>query len=478
MYVVAHEDDSLLFQSPDLLEDIRDGGCVRTVFLTAGDDGEGESYWITREEGAEAGYARMAGVADEWEGSSIEVEGHPLRLKTLEADSRLSLVFMRLPDGGYPAGEGTTPHFESLMKLWNGGKGGSPSEPDIDTVDEEAPAPFATTYDFGGLVNTLAALMNSFEPQWIATQNYTGAFGNGDHPDHVATAKFVKEAQGSYSAPHWLTGYEDYETSLKPANLLGEPLEAKKAAFDAYSEYDKACTEGSECAAAYEGWLERQYVAAEELIGNPTPTAVAGPRQSVASGATATLDGSQSVNPYRQPLAYKWTQTGGSAVGLVGAAGAKPSFTAPPGPASLTFSLVVTNAVASSAPATVSVVVDPASSGSGGSSSPPPTSQVGGSVADLRLSRQSIELVLRRRKRTHRAVSVLGPSLQRVWCTGRLPKGARCRAVGRDKIAVEAAPFTRSAGVYRLIVHIESAVGTVKRKLAVRLRAPGRKKRR
>ena len=37
MYVVAHEDDSILFQNPDLQRDISNGRCVQTIFLTAGD---------------------------------------------------------------------------------------------------------------------------------------------------------------------------------------------------------------------------------------------------------------------------------------------------------------------------------------------------------------------------------------------------------------------------------------------------------
>ncbi len=39
MAVVAHQDDSLLFLSPDLLHDIQAGDCVTTVYVTAGDGG-------------------------------------------------------------------------------------------------------------------------------------------------------------------------------------------------------------------------------------------------------------------------------------------------------------------------------------------------------------------------------------------------------------------------------------------------------
>ena len=40
MQIVAHPDDDLLFQSPDLLHDVVGGKCVRTVFVTAGERGD------------------------------------------------------------------------------------------------------------------------------------------------------------------------------------------------------------------------------------------------------------------------------------------------------------------------------------------------------------------------------------------------------------------------------------------------------
>src|SRR5262245_7566617 len=49
MAFVAHEDDDLLFLSPDILHAIQAGDtCVRTVYLTAGDAGNDESYWSGR----------------------------------------------------------------------------------------------------------------------------------------------------------------------------------------------------------------------------------------------------------------------------------------------------------------------------------------------------------------------------------------------------------------------------------------------
>jgi hypothetical protein len=98
---------------------------------------------------------------------------------------------------------------------------------------------------------------------------------------------------------------------------------------------------------------------------NPAPVANAGPDQAVASHASVTLDGSASADPDGEAITFAWTQTSGAAVTLAGADTASPTFTAPVVPASsaaatLAFSLVVTDAHASSAAASVTITVNPA----------------------------------------------------------------------------------------------------------------------
>jgi LmbE family N-acetylglucosaminyl deacetylase len=350
MYVAAHEDDTLLFQSPSILRDVQSGRCVRTVFLTAGDAGKTSPYWEGREVGAEAGYAAMAGVANQWTGSQIVANGHSLQLETLDGQPGISIVYMRLPDGG-ESGEGTALYgLQSLEKLWKGGTGGSPAISSIDAVDDSA------TYSYQGLIDTLAALMSSFEAPQVATQNYTQAFVGPDHPDHVGTAYFAKAAHQLYAGAHRLLGYQDYETSVAPQNVFGSLLEEKSAAFYAYGAHDsEACASAIQCTnTAYAKWLAREYIAATATVG---VVANAGYMQEADPSAMVTLDGSQSSGESGNPLSYQWSQVGGPAVSLAGAATASPSFVTPSHPTLLTFSLTVKDGPTSSKPNLVKVKV-------------------------------------------------------------------------------------------------------------------------
>jgi hypothetical protein len=94
---------------------------------------------------------------------------------------------------------------------------------------------------------------------------------------------------------------------------------------------------------------------------NQAPIAAAGPDQTVAANALVSLDGSGSSDPDNHlPLTYGWTQTGGPVVVLSSATLPQPTFTAPAGPAVLTFTLTVTDSLglADSTPDEIVITVD------------------------------------------------------------------------------------------------------------------------
>jgi LmbE family N-acetylglucosaminyl deacetylase len=258
MYIVAHPDDSLLFQSPSLLQNIRNNRKIVTVHLTAGDAGLHDNYWLGREAGVEAAYAEMAKVTNDWKTHTLRVHGHFIVLKVLIARPHVIVMFMRLPDAGFHSGKGTATYgFQSLMQIWQGEKS------KITAVDG------STLYRRRDLVETLASMMISFQPKLIAVQDFVNISGHGDHVDHYASAKFARSAHERYSMPHNFFGYIGYPGELHPMNIKGELLSAKKTIFYTYGAFDSfACSSEILCLdTPYMAWLQREYIVGSEPIG-------------------------------------------------------------------------------------------------------------------------------------------------------------------------------------------------------------------
>jgi LmbE family N-acetylglucosaminyl deacetylase len=92
---------------------------------------------------------------------------------------------------------------------------------------------------------------------------------------------------------------------------------------------------------------------------NAPPVANAGLDVTAVPGASVSLNGSGSSDPEGLAITYQWTQTGGTAVVLSSATAASPAFAIPPSTpnGNLTFRLVVSDGVNTSAPDTVIVTV-------------------------------------------------------------------------------------------------------------------------
>jgi len=195
-----------------------------------------------------AAYAQMAGVSNSWTLTDAGVPGHPIHLVTLAGSTNISLVFMRLPDGGM-SGRGFKGRKQSLQRLWEG------SMETLPAIDG------STLYTEAELIAVLTTLMERFQPSQVRTLNYVGSFNDGDHSDHHAVAYFAYEAHLAYQTPHTFTGYMGYQTSSLPPNVTGQDLIDKQDAFFAYARFDShVCQSLSSCARSSVGaWLQRQY---------------------------------------------------------------------------------------------------------------------------------------------------------------------------------------------------------------------------
>jgi LmbE family N-acetylglucosaminyl deacetylase len=241
--IVAHQDDDLLFLSPALLLSLRSGAPVRTMYLTAGDDGRPTPYWRGRESGIRAAYATMLGAANVWHPAPPTA---PAPVRVLAAAPQVSLQFLRLPDGG--PGHGFPLHQnQSLPQLWRG------QQAVIHAVDGSA------RYTRASLIQALVTVMDEIQPNIVRTQDFHGRFNDGDHNDHHAAAFLTQAASRLARHPHWLEAYQDYSISARPDDVPGAQLRGKERAFDAYAAHDRLVCTKHVPSCAFSQWQPRQY---------------------------------------------------------------------------------------------------------------------------------------------------------------------------------------------------------------------------
>jgi LmbE family N-acetylglucosaminyl deacetylase len=245
VFVVAHQDDDLLFMNPDLAAAIRAGHEVRTVFVTASDWGREQDFWSKREAGVRAAYAYMAGAANVWTASTVRVAGKPIVRFTLAAAPAIELDFLRLPDGdldGAGFGHG------SLRALWEG---------EIARVPVLGDRAAGASYSHAEIVAVLVALLAEAGADDLHTLDATGLYArslsHGDHSDHVIVARLALEASLAHPAPHRLSMYRTYNLSDEPANLSEAQFLDKRAAYQQYS----AMLGEDTYPRAYREWMQR-----------------------------------------------------------------------------------------------------------------------------------------------------------------------------------------------------------------------------
>jgi LmbE family N-acetylglucosaminyl deacetylase len=252
----AHYDDDLIFANPFLQQAIDSGQCLRTFFFTGSDAGEGEgSYAVNREAGIRAAYDAIRGAKGEWVDTVVPLKsGVTVTLSRPVGDDRVSLMFLRLPDGGLQGSGYKATGGESLPELVNGD---IPLMHTIDTGQE-------ITLD--ELQGTVAELVSGYRASQVLAHLPGFADGSGgDHPDHRAVGRIVAAPVDAALIDANIVQYAmGYPVDRRAANVDGDALSRKLKAFATYASHDPviACKDPAGCLKVrrFGDWLQRQYV--------------------------------------------------------------------------------------------------------------------------------------------------------------------------------------------------------------------------
>ncbi|MBP6020066.1 MAG: PIG-L family deacetylase [Burkholderiaceae bacterium] len=254
----AHMDDDLLFMNPDISATIHAKGCLQVVYLTASDRGEGTGYMLGRERGVQAAYAHIAGTANRWTETAQTYDARQLAHFTLDGSPGITLLQMRIQDPWLGKGWG------SLTPL-------SRAESEPGQVAESL-EPYIERYTRTDLVNTIAAIIQQYQPTTLRymdatiTIAYTAlcwrCAGN-DHPDHIASARLVRDAMQQAGGNYARTGYLNYPSQEREPNLTAAEVEHKTSAFLEYARNDyRYCPVPAQCqgpAGPEASWVSRIY---------------------------------------------------------------------------------------------------------------------------------------------------------------------------------------------------------------------------
>lgn len=245
LIVVAHQDDDLLFMQPDLLEAVRRGEGVTSVYVTAGNGRNGVDAADQRYEGLMSAYAAAANETA-WKCGTTEIAGHIAEHCRLR-EHRVSLVFLGYPDGG-KEGEMET----SLLHLWEG------STTNVTTIAHDT-----STYDREQLVATVAQIVRITQPARVRTLDVASTHGR-DHSDHMLVGALAVLAIAQANGNPELLSYRGYNIAEEPANKIPAIFDA---AFSVLSRYEACAADcGASCGeacttivASHVAWLQRRY---------------------------------------------------------------------------------------------------------------------------------------------------------------------------------------------------------------------------
>lgn len=301
VYVVAHQDDDLLFMNPDIEKSIRSGHPTRVVFVTAAGSPDLAS-WQAREHGvftpymmmAQAAYSIYDDSASYWTCGPHPFNGFPVQLCSLTQNPLVSLVFLRLRDG-------------SLSSLWDTDSGAPFYVTPAATLTS---ADGVNTYTKASLTATVASIFADFPAARVGTLDSTFAYGD-DHQDHVTSALLALDATHQWGASvdtriyraYSMDGAPDYYTTpaAEAVNLSPTEYTEKHAVMEAYGG-------GFANGSTFDNWCHRRY-AIERIIRGVGPLQESGAGCIDAQGGR-TADGTRAiVTACTGSVAQNWTVT-------------------------------------------------------------------------------------------------------------------------------------------------------------------------
>ena len=280
----AHYDDDLVFANPTLLHALESGRHAHSCFITASDAGAGMSAYVDgRERGIRAAYDTMRGARGTWSDRPMVLgNGVGVTLTRPDDDERVSLSFLRLPDGGLRGIGYASTGWQSLAKLVAG------ELPALRTLDTGQPI----TVEL--LRSTVVELVVAYGATTVITHEPGFADLPGDdHPDHQSVGRVVASAVDAGAIDGGVMQYAvGYPAALRPANITADVLARKLQAFASYARHDPvvAREEPHEylLVRGFGEWLQRHYLVthdelvrlvadADEVATTATPHAVPHP---------------------------------------------------------------------------------------------------------------------------------------------------------------------------------------------------------
>jgi hypothetical protein len=227
-YIIAHQDDWQLFMNLNAYHDLVNSTCkVVIIHTTAGDEGQGPTYWHPREIGAISS-ARFClapmGLPAQGTTGIRTFNNHTINYWSA---CNATCYFMRLPDGKGNGNGFQLYNYQSLTKLENG------KIPTITAVDQ------STVYNgWSDLCQTIQAIIQTESSDVgnirINYQDPDPTYNSGDHADHYATGNAVQTMEIIPSLQQAL--FVDYNILQYPPDLTGVDLFWKSGMFAAYEE--------------------------------------------------------------------------------------------------------------------------------------------------------------------------------------------------------------------------------------------------